>query len=138
MSGIKTFILKFPSLPIHLQHHFIRGYFDGDGMLTINERLMKRCKNKIKNANFSIVSTKEMLEKIGELISNIGVNFAISKRHKQRTNNNYTLRVSGNQQIKIVCDYLYSGATIYLDRKHRNYLQLINMSKKFRKKYRYE
>lgn len=134
----KTLVLKFPELPNNLRHHFIRGYFDGDGSLTIKERLMKRCKNKSRIAYFSIVSTKEVLEEIGKTFSDLGVHFEINKRHKKRKNNNFTLRISGNRQIKTVCDYLYNGANIFLDRKKDSYLELTEMSKKFRKKYQYE
>lgn len=134
----KTHVLKFPQLPTPLRHHFIRGYFDGDGMLTITERLMKRCKNKSKVANFSIVSTMEMLDEIGNTFTKLGVRFDIRKRHKKRNNNNYTLRISGNQQIKTVCDYLYQDSNIFLDRKQQAYLQLMELSKSFRKKYYYE
>jgi intein/homing endonuclease len=128
----KTFILKFPDLPKHLRHHFIRGYFDGDGMLVLYERLMRGCNNKSIYAEFSIVSTREMLDEIGEIINSLGVNYKINKRHKNRKNNNFTLRVFGNQQIKIVCDFLYKDATIYLERKHEKYLRLLDMSMNFR------
>ncbi len=124
----KTFILKFPHLPKHLVHHFIRGYFDGDGMLVIYERLMPRCINKTKTAEFSIVSTKEMLLSIGKQINKLGINYKIIKRHKNRKNNNFTLRVHGNQQIKKTCDFLYKDATIFLKRKHEKYLQLIKLT----------
>lgn len=134
----KTLVLKFPDLSLHLHQHFIRGYFDGDGMLTISERLMARCKNKSKLANFSIVSTKEMLEEIGKHFSDLDINFTINKRHKDRNNNNFTLRISGNQQIKRACDYLYSNANIVMNRKYQVYLELLKMSLNFRKKYKYE
>jgi hypothetical protein len=128
----KTFKLTFPNIPKELHSHFIRGYFDGDGMLVIYERLMPRCINKALYAEFSILSTIEMLNEIGRQINTIGVNFKITKRHKDRDNNNYTLRIHGNQQIKKVCDFMYNGATIYLDRKHDKYLKLLDMSKSFR------
>lgn len=130
----KTFILKFPDLPKHLLHHFVRGYFDGDGMLTIIVRNDKPSKPQI--ASFSIVSTKEMLEEIGKFIADMGIHFEINKRFPEKNNNNFTLRVSGNQQIKKVCDFLYKDATIYLDRKHEAYLHLLEMSKSFRKKHK--
>ncbi len=90
----KTFILKFPILPSNLLHHFIRGYFDGDGMLAIYERIGASYKYKnyrYEAAEFSIVSTKEMLDSIGNIINSLGVNFKINKRHKNRPNNNFTL-----------------------------------------------
>ena len=128
----KTFILKFPDLPENLCHHFIRGYFDGDGMLAIYQPNMK----KNKYAEFSICSTKEMLDEIGLYIADLGVNFKINKRHKMRNNNNFTLRVGGSQQIKKVCDFLYKNAHIYLNRKYEKYMELIKMSKSFRRPYK--
>jgi hypothetical protein len=126
----KTFVLKFPDIPKDLQHHFIRGYFDGDGSLTINHRKFNGSQKETMVAYFSIVSTKEMLDRIGEFIFDLGVNFEINKRHKKRDNNNFTLRVSGNKQIKKVCDFLYRDANVWLDRKRTNYLQLIRQEVK--------
>lgn len=122
----KTFVLKFPDIPEDLRHHFIRGYFDGDGSLTINYRKLKGAKKETMVAYFSIVSTKEMLDKIGEFVSDLSVHFEINKRHKKRDNNNFTLRVSGNKQIKKVCDFLYKNANVWINRKRANYLQLRN------------
>ena len=101
----KTFIIKFPILPIQLVSHFIRGYFDGDGMIVVYNRLKKQHKTKSKIAEFSITSTKEMLDAIGQHIASLNVNYNIKKRHKNRPTNNFTLRVFGNRQIKKVCDF---------------------------------
>jgi intein-encoded DNA endonuclease-like protein len=120
----KTFVLKFPDISEDLQFHFIRGYFDGDGSLTINYRKFNGSSKETMVAYFSIVSTKEMLDKIGAFVSDLGVHFEINKRHKKRDNNNFTLRISGNKQIKKVCDFLYRDANVWLDRKHDNYLRL--------------
>ena len=115
----KTFVLKFPDILAGLCHHFIRGYFDGDGSLTLANR------KGTFNAYFSIVSTKEMLERISEYMVNLGVHYAINKRHKERKNNNFTLRVHGCKQIQKVCDFLYKNATVFLDRKFENYKLLM-------------
>lgn len=126
----KTFILKFPTLTDNLRQHFIRGYFEGDGML----KIYKRKHNNYQEANFSIVSTKEMLIEISKQFIELGVNSTINKRHKNRLNNNFTLRVSGNQQIKKVCDFLYNNSTIFSKRKHETYSYLTSIKvKKYQK-----
>jgi hypothetical protein len=124
----KTFVLKFPDIPAKLHHHFIRGYFDGDGMLTYHQRLV----DSYKEFDFSIVSTIEMLSAIRTKLERLGVHVGMTKRHKDSDSNNYTLRVSGNQHIKTVCDYLYADATIFLQRKHELYLELVEYATHFR------
>ena len=55
----KTLILEFPTIeqvPEHLVHHFIRGYFDGDG--TIN--IMKQFKTP--QARFQLLGTYDFLK----------------------------------------------------------------------------
>lgn len=127
----KTFQLKFPAIPYQLRQHFIRGYFDGDGSLTIGyRRQSKNTDTRTIEAYFSIVSTKEMLDAIGDIVADLGVKYEILKRHKQRDNNNFTLRVHGNRQINTVCDFLYAGATVFLSRKFNNYRILCDRRKR--------
>lgn len=122
----KTFFLQFPPISPGLYGHFVRGYFDGDGSLTFS----KRTGTTKKDTNFSIVSTKEMLQFIQNLFSKLDVNSYINKRHKNRKNNNFTLRVFGNRQIKKVCDWLYIDANVYLQRKYNHYINLVNLMRK--------
>lgn len=52
----KSLILKFPTeqqVPKHLIHHFMRGYFDGDGCVTSGQGQLR----------FSVIGTKLFLEK---------------------------------------------------------------------------
>jgi hypothetical protein len=137
----KTLILKFPILRDDLIQHFIRGYFDGDGSLTINVRKLgkickngKICKYRATDAYFSIVGTKDIIDNMAKYISLLGAHYEINKRHPERNNNNYTIRVSGNKQIKKICDYLYDNSTIYLDRKYDTYIRLSNMRNKIEQK----
>ena len=120
----KTFKLKFPSdtqVPKHLLHHFIRGYFDGDGSLY---RQKNRCKYGI-----SFCGTKEMLEGIRNFLGK--ENVKLRQRWPERNNNNYYLALCGNKQIEKIMSILYKDATIFLKRKHEVFelLQKENMSK---------
>lgn len=129
----KTFILTFPSwLDENLWNHFIRGYFDGDGCLS-NYKEKQRGRGKYtkdifvsehKRAHFSILSTKEFLTSVRSIFSELNINSSMSKRHKERKNNNFNLTVSGNRQIQRLMDWLYLDATIFLERKHSKYLEL--------------
>lgn len=103
--------------------HFVRGYFDGDGH--INYWMYKQSKKKEKGAggmkyNFSITSTFAFCEWIMMIFQSMGVNSCIISNK----GNSHTLLVSGGIQVQKVLDYMYKNATIYLERKHKKYLEI--------------
>ena len=110
----KTFKLKFPEwLREDLIRHFIRGYFDGDGCIYLNNKALdgyfrSKC-NFLGNMGF-ITKIKEKLENI------IGKIPAIVKRH-----NIYSLDVNARNKVKELLNYLYDDSTIYLNRKYDKY-----------------
>lgn len=109
----KGFSLTFPTtIPDYLIHHFIRGYFDGDGCIYHNPKRYDYL--------FSIVATKEV---------NIGIQDILIKiLHLNKTNlynppkminkNLYILTYQGGNSVRKIRDYLYKNATIYLQRKY--------------------
>ena len=56
----KTLVLTFPELPTELVHHFIRGYFDGDGSVFLCNDPRPEYDNIYLGIN--ICGTKEFLE----------------------------------------------------------------------------
>lgn len=109
----KTHILKFPKIDEKLERHFIRGYFDGDGCITYGKIIGV-------SATVSIVSTKDFLDKINEKIN---INFSYTKRHKDRDDNILTITTGGIRNILYFFDYIYQDSTIYMDRKHRKFIE---------------
>lgn len=107
----KSLSLKFPKwLEKHpLVNHFMRGYFDGDGSFFINSELSydRLC--------CSTRGTKKFLRSFKRVLERNcgfkGGNVDTSERAAQ-------LRFKGEFSLK-VRDFLYQGATIYLDRKYR-------------------
>jgi hypothetical protein len=107
----KTFLLTYPhGIKKDLERHFVRGYLDGDGYITLSGghiyaaiagnfhftkelalRMYKRCK--LKKSSFYEHSSKSL----------------------------WLFRRSGVDAMKF-CDYIYSGATVYLERKHAKYI----------------
>lgn len=107
----KTFILKFPTeeqVPNHLVHHFIRGYFDGDG-----------CINNGKKRHFSFTGTEEFIDGIQDvLVENLGFSKTkVFKRFPERNNNIVTLLKCGRKQSLKFYNWLYKDATIFFQRK---------------------
>lgn len=114
----KSFIVTFPDfLEERLIHHFVRGYFDGNGCITYNSA---RKETHTRAISLSIVSTIEFLLDLQKiLIKELGFTATkLSKRHRDRKDNIYTLCYGGNIQAMKFKDWLYKDATIYFKRKY--------------------
>ena len=106
ISEHKTFSLTFPTIDKRLERHFIRGYFDGDGSV-IN----------VKNPQINITSNIIFLDELDIRFKDIGLNKTKRDiRHKQQ-NKIQTLRFVGRNNLRMIYDYLYKNATIFMDRK---------------------
>lgn len=105
-----------PILPDRLIRHFIRGYFDGDGCITIGSRGYP---------SFSICGNRHLLSYIQVyLVSDCNLNFTKIVKDK-RHENIYSLHYTGNQTATIY-DYLYKDSTIYLKRKRDKFNLLLS------------
>lgn len=118
----KTNYTSIPNIPNNLLNHFIRGYFDGDGSISVyyqNGRNDKRC-------HFSITSNSNILLEIQNiLINNCNLNKTKLKSYKS-TNVAKSLTYGGTLQVKRIYEYLYKDSTIYLKRKYDKFNQLFS------------
>lgn len=116
----KTFNLSFPTsdqVPSHLIHHFIRGYFDGDGTITWNTKV-----NHIQ-AQFNIIGTPELCDGFVRLVSTLGLPMRISTpKHSPRVR---YATASKQSTLYRLYHYMYRDATIYLTRKRLKYERLL-------------
>ncbi|UOE58139.1 LAGLIDADG family homing endonuclease [Cytobacillus oceanisediminis] len=111
----KTLVLEFPELPEELVRHFIRGYFDGDGSFSY---YAKKNQYQIK-----ICGTTAILTGILEAFEML--NQKLYKRNDD-DKDNYYISIGGMNQVRQLADYMYDGATIYLERKKEIYEQIKN------------
>lgn len=95
----KSLILKFPDkLPKQLINHFVRGYFDGDGHISREERRIE------------LIGTKQFLEYI--------VNYYnLSEPNWGREGKAYCFWIYGENAQKLINE-MYYNATVFLDRKY--------------------
>jgi hypothetical protein len=109
----KTHRTQWPdSVPEPLVHHFIRGYFDGDGSVY---------KTKQGKWGICFAGTPIFLSRLSEVISSA---VGIPERRLASTYcKTKTIAYGGNRQVPQVLSYLYQGATISLERKRRRALQ---------------
>jgi intein/homing endonuclease len=113
----KTFKTTFPKISTELIKHFIRGYFDGDGS--------------IYNCVVSFTGTESFLLDLNEeLYKSTNINYStIRTRHPERNNNIRETRYIGKNKVKEIYEYMYSDATIFLERKKQRFekhLHIIN------------
>lgn len=111
----KTHIYTFPEWIINhpLCHHFMRGYFDGDGSFY---SALKEGRT-IRQIYFNIVGTKLFCETYRLILEQNCA--SIIKNHKIREKIGcYSIEYGGNGVLSEIANFLYKDATIYLPRKH--------------------
>ena len=119
----KSFKITFPYwLDKNLWNHFIRGYFDGDGCISISKKLLYK-------SSLSITGNLDFISEVQKILVNY-CNINKTKLHKQ--GNVYSLAVSGKHQLSRVLQYMYKDSNVFLKRKHEKIqylsdLKIINM-----------
>lgn len=109
-------VLPLEHVPDHLIRHLVRGYFDGDGGLSIAGE------KKYHTYSLAFTGTTEVICSIRHILGKDNVK--LSHRHKDRDNNNASLALCGDRQVYQICKWMYDGATIFLKRKYERYLKL--------------
>lgn len=109
----KTFTLKFPNLRDDLIRHFVRGYFDGDGCISINK--------KNKSVIVSFVGTEDILENITQIfMKECGAIHPVFQKNGYK-NNIVSVGWGNIYTCKKIYQYLYKDCNIYLDRKLKKF-----------------
>lgn len=118
----KTYSNTFCLLDKHLMHHYLRGYFDGDGSIGENALL---------NKNSLIISGYESnMNKISEFLlkeKHISSSFNWDKRKVYIEDDNRFGALVFTNKLNKYCflKYIYADASIYLDRKYEKSMKFI-------------
>lgn len=100
----KSLTLSFPEIEKSLLHHFVRGYFDGDGCASLHNK-----KQKTPQCRITFVGTESFLKKLSEIVCiDNKLHFAGKAR---------SLQINGNKKICKIVSWMYQDAKIYLKRK---------------------
>lgn len=112
-------------VPIELKHHFIRGYFDGDGSCYYG-----RSKNRNKVCVNFTNSTKGILEEIKEYFKDI-INFKLETKISKTNKIYYVLAIYNKPEILKFWKFTYKDAIFYFQRKYEkfNYINTVLNSK---------
>lgn len=112
----KTKTIQFPNIDECFYRHFIRGFMDGDGCIRVG-RSLGQCTFDIACASYTfIIQMKKILT---PYTTHIGIS-------KEKTYNVWHLRCGG-KQVKQLLDWIYTDATVYMERKYFKYKLLSSL-----------
>ena len=111
----KTFKLSLPILNDVFMRHFIRGYFDGDGCICMQDSLNKT------QISFTC-GCENFLIQLCEYL-NSKLNFS-TDLYVRQSHTAYEIRLFNNINKKELLNYLYKNSSIYLDRKYKLYTHM--------------
>ena len=109
----KTSKEKLPNIHFSLYPAFIRGYFDGDGSISIS-------KNN-KSTVYICCTNKLFLEELRNILPG---NYSIYKESRA-TLDMYTLRPLSDTKVKFY-NFIYKNANYFLTRKYNKYTEYVN------------
>lgn len=120
----KSLTLKFPkNIPNELIHHFIRGYFDGDGSIyTGKNKIISKSTGKEKTYLTNKISICGTFEFLTELHKILKIGGKCIHKEKRRETNTWKLTYSSTKRSKIFYDFIYKNATVYLERKKEKFI----------------
>lgn len=110
----KSLVKKFPVIRKDLVHHFIRGYFDGNGSVSEHQYLPGKDNTTLKSGFCS--GSMDFLESLKAFIP------AKHNAIKQHTSNCYTVTYGVKDSYQLY-NYMYKDATIYLNRKREKFIK---------------
>ena len=109
----KTYTLEFPNIEKSLYSHFVRGFFDGDGCLSISDN-KSTCRFDLTSASTDLlISIREIISSFSKTNGNL--------RKENGKSNAWHLRFSGSQVIDVM-NWIYKDSTIFMKRKHDKFL----------------
>ncbi len=117
----KTFTLLFPELPPDLIHHFIRGYFDGDGSIGFSYNTRECNKKTYRSYWFHISGTFAFCESLKSIINK---NCNLDSGIIYKNSSIYRLHYSSLKDIKKIKDYLYKNCFEYMERKKNKFEEI--------------
>lgn len=128
----KTFKIQMPTddiVPIKYMRDFLRGFFDGDGCISISTMAGNP------HIFTNITGISGMLNGISDfLISNKIIRTKPTLVKDTRRSDVYSMLIYGKDTNKEFLDYLYYGSTLYLDRKYNAYKEFYKDYKKSMKR----
>ena len=114
----KSLILEFPDIPMELERHLVRGYFDGDGSVSLYEWHSTCGRYARPTCCLSICCGSRIF--IDRCAAILGLT-VISHKKKY-----WVAKTSAKDKLLSAYHVLYDGATIFLPRKHDRLIEYLS------------
>ncbi|PGA98787.1 LAGLIDADG family homing endonuclease [Bacillus toyonensis] len=98
----KSFNIEFPFVPEEYLHHFVRGYFDGDGYVNYETYTVS-----------FVGGSYNFMNSLNQVIQNYNLNSYLIN-----PNTHYRVILSGRKSIQLFSKWIYKDKDIYLHRKY--------------------
>jgi len=122
----KTMILKYPNIPKELEHHFMRGVFDGDGCISIHKR-REGSRDTTDRGQVNICSGS--IDFIQKYVDRLNEMCGITKNKIRCPKGTYSVIDWGSfSDIEKFYDFFYKNATVYLERKKKTFEVAVSIS----------
>ncbi|MBI4359322.1 MAG: hypothetical protein HY577_01945 [Candidatus Nealsonbacteria bacterium] len=121
----KTFTVRFPDIPKHLENHFIRGVFDADGCINKSKRVRRGDSGQIYisyGGEFNIEGNCEFLTVVQSRFVALGLPVGSLDYPGKRINR---IRYGGVNQLRKLYGYLYKNGTVFLERKKELFEEIL-------------
>ncbi len=120
-----------PDIDPILIRHFIRGYFDGDGVCIVGEYNRKDRPNKRVKPTFAITNGDDKLLISIQQFLQKGLDIDL-KIYKETNKHAYNLKTSCYPYLRKLYPYLYDDSNFYLQRKKESFSKVMLTPREFR------
>ena len=122
----KTMVVKYPKISSNLERHFMRGFFDGDGCISIHKK-REGSRDTSDRGQANICSgSREFIEKY---VDRLNIIAGITKNKIRTPKGTYNVIDWGSfLDIERFYNLFYKDATVYLERKKKTFDKAITIS----------
>ena len=110
----KTFKITMPEINEKLMHHFLRGFYDGDGCIRVADSRVR----------LILTGYTGFLTEVRDHFEKMGIE-GILRKIKENSVSEFT--IGRKRYVEKALDYLYENSSIYLNRKYNKYLEAKKM-----------
>lgn len=123
--GPKTVRIHIPAIDPTLLRHFIRGYFDGNGGLSLYTQKVRKWT--VFKQEWSITGNETLIAEIQDILSrDAGTTPTVQLKPYKRSPGTKSLRYGKKADIALLHEYLYENATVYLESKHEKFVEFFS------------